>query len=259
MPDFRKFAQRVDKKMEQLIFSGVKHPDEILHHMVGYLPDMHRLWTTTTDEQLMYLSAKFPYFKEFALILEAGFQAERNKHSRSYDGLVKFTEEQRSIVEGLVQRATDIEESLGRGGHRSAIADIWSEWKSEFTEFIRKLACDGVDPRVVHEVENFFQPTVTRVNGMLQETVKIQPDILSMAEKIHDHVISIESQGGGYEQLLFILNDHADDFKVILESADPHQLSYLTQTYDGFFRYAKIMESLAQGVADGSVSAPLDH
>lgn len=259
MADFRKFAQKVDKKTEQLIFSGVTDPDEILHHMTGYLPDMHQLWTSTTDEQLMYLSEKFPYFKEFALILETSFQAERNKDSRPYDGLEKFTEEQRSIVGNLVRRATDIEETIGRGGDRSVITDIWREWQIELAEFTRKLASDGVDPRVTHEVEAFFQPTAARVNGMLQGTVTIKPDILAMAEKIHHHVVSIESQGGGHEQLLFILNDHADDFKVILEGADKHQLNYLTQNYNGFYRFAKIMENLAQGVSDGSLSVPLDH
>lgn len=195
----------VDHKMEHLFFNGIRNPDEILHHMIGYLPEMHELWKGTTDEQLMYLSTKYPYFKEFALILERGFQVERNKGGRPYDEFDKFTEEQGTTVKNLIQQATDIDESISRGGERSIKADIWRDWQTEFNDFTRRLAKDGVDPRVIEAVEAFFQPVAARVNGMFQGTVTIKPDILTKAEKIYNHVSSIESQGGGDEQLLFIL------------------------------------------------------
>ena len=40
----------------------------------------------------------------------------------------------------------------------------------------------------------------------------------------------------------------------------PHiQMDYICQQYDGFYRFAKLMERMAQGIADGIIEVPKDH
>jgi hypothetical protein len=63
---------------------------------MGYVPDLHKIWVGTSDQQLMALSNEFPGFYRYALIMEEASEAERNKASRPYDGvpaarLQKFT------------------------------------------------------------------------------------------------------------------------------------------------------------------------
>ena len=40
---------------------------------------------------------------------------------------------------------------------------------------------------------------------------------------------------------------------------EQHQMVYICQQHDGFYRFAKLMEMLVQGIADGIIDAPKDH
>ena len=46
------------------------------------------------------------------------------------------------------------------------------------------------------------------------------------------------------------------DLKKILGSANKHELETYSQKYDGFYRFMKVLETLAAGIADGSISVP---
>ena len=48
------------------------------------MPDLHKIWVGTSDQQLMALSNEFPGFYRYALIMEEASEAERNKASRPY-------------------------------------------------------------------------------------------------------------------------------------------------------------------------------
>ena len=37
---------------------------------MGYVPDLHKIWVGTSDQQLMALSNEFPGFYRYALIME---------------------------------------------------------------------------------------------------------------------------------------------------------------------------------------------
>jgi hypothetical protein len=45
---------------------------------MGYVPDLHKIWVGTSDQQLMALSNEFPGFYRYALIMEEASEAERN-------------------------------------------------------------------------------------------------------------------------------------------------------------------------------------
>jgi len=42
---------------------------------MGYVPDLHKIWVGTSDQQLMALSNEFPGFYRYALIMEEGVRS----------------------------------------------------------------------------------------------------------------------------------------------------------------------------------------
>ena len=78
---------------------------------MGYVPDLHKIWVGTSDQQLMALSNEFPGFYRYALIMEEASEAERNKASRPYDGMDGFSEEHKQRAAQLLVTAAN----LGRG------------------------------------------------------------------------------------------------------------------------------------------------
>jgi hypothetical protein len=45
-------------------------------------------------------------------------------------------------------------------------------------------------------------------------------------------------------------------FKELLDSTTYEQLNMLCEAYPGFYRFAKLLEQLAQGITDGRISVP---
>jgi type IV secretory pathway VirB4 component len=56
-----------------------------------------------------------------------------------------------------------------------------------------------------------------------------------------------------YGQFLASMRDYTDDFKFLLDACSHEQMSELCERYDGFFRFAKALEMIAQGLSDGSI------
>ncbi len=80
-----------------------------------------------------------------------------------------------------------------------------------------------------------------------------------LALLIDNHVGRFPNTPLGEEQLLATVYDYMEAFKMLMESTTTVQMDYLTQQYPGFYRYAKLLESLAQGIADGVIDVPADR
>ncbi len=70
MNEFRRLAAKIDQHMQQLAARGVSEAHAIINRMMGYGPDLHRIWVGTSDQQLMALSREFPWFYRYARIME---------------------------------------------------------------------------------------------------------------------------------------------------------------------------------------------
>src|ERR1700752_5173443 len=79
MNEFRRLAAKIDQHMQQLSAQGVNDAPAIINRMMGYVPDLHKIWVGTSDDQLIALSNEFPGFYRYALIMEEASEAERNK------------------------------------------------------------------------------------------------------------------------------------------------------------------------------------
>jgi hypothetical protein len=77
-----------------------------------------------------------------------------------------------------------------------------------------------------------------------------------LAETIDAHVRATLRQGGGDEALLLSLADHMGTFKQVLDTCTGAEMHVLCERYEGFYRCAKLLETLAEGIADGSIPVP---
>jgi hypothetical protein len=77
-----------------------------------------------------------------------------------------------------------------------------------------------------------------------------------LAATIDRHVKCILAQGGGDEALLMSLADHMGTFKQVMDLSTGEEMDMLCQRHDGFYRFAKLLERLAEGIADGSIPVP---
>jgi hypothetical protein len=77
-----------------------------------------------------------------------------------------------------------------------------------------------------------------------------------LAVTINTHVREVLAQGGGDEALLLSLADYMPMFKQLLDTCAGADMDALCARYDGFYRFAKLLEMLAGGIADGSIPVP---
>jgi hypothetical protein len=76
---------------------------------------------------------------------------------------------------------------------------------------------------------------------------------IRLAGTIDRHVNQVVANGGGDEELLLSMYDHMGMFKQLLDTCSGEEMDLLCREYDGFYRFAKLLETLAQGIADGTI------
>lgn len=70
MNEFRRLATKIDQHMQQLATQGVSEAYVIINRMMGYVPDLHKIWVGASDTQLKALSHEFPGFYRYAILME---------------------------------------------------------------------------------------------------------------------------------------------------------------------------------------------
>jgi hypothetical protein len=81
---------------------------------------------------------------------------------------------------------------------------------------------------------------------------------IRLAVTIDRHVNQVLANGGGDEALSRSMADHMSTFKQLLDTCSREEMDLLCQRDDGFYRFAKLLETLAQGIADGTIPVPPD-
>jgi hypothetical protein len=76
-----------------------------------------------------------------------------------------------------------------------------------------------------------------------------------LAVRMDTQVTQVLAEGGD-EALLLSLADFLDTFKQLLETCTSAEINALCDQYAGLGRLATLLERLAAGIADGSISVP---
>ena len=69
-------------------------------------------------------------------------------------------------------------------------------------------------------------------------------------------VNNILACGGDEEMLLIEMLELMPEIKPIITSASKKEMNVYFQKYDGYFYYMKVLENLAQGIANGDIPVP---
>lgn len=56
--------------------------------------------------------------------------------------------------------------------------------------------------------------------------------------------------------LLGAMADHMDTFKQLLDSSTTEDMDLLCERYPGFYRFGKVLERVADGIASGRIPVP---
>ena len=76
-----------------------------------------------------------------------------------------------------------------------------------------------------------------------------------IATRIHGQITKLLSAGANDLDIFTGMADQMDDFRTVLGSALPGEMDMLCARYEGFYRYAKILEEVAQGIEAGEIHA----
>lgn len=176
MNDFRRLAARIDQHMQLLAAQGVSDPPAIIHRMMGYVPELHRIWVGTSDDQLLALSHEFPGFYRYARIMEEASEAERKKATRPYDGLAEFSEAHQRQGAHLLTTAATLErgyQAFRGGGHPHVFQPQLDEldrrhrqWRSDLERFKSALQAEGIAPQALAYVNEVFGHLAERIKAL---------------------------------------------------------------------------------------------
>jgi hypothetical protein len=176
MNEFRQLAAKIDQHMQQLAAQGIREAHAIIDRMMGYVPDLHKIWVDTSDQQLMALSNEFPGFYRYALIMEEASEAERNKASRPYDGLAEFSEEHKQQAAQLLVTAATLEHGYqafrGSGNLQlfqpkvNALGRLHRQWLSDLDSFKSALRAQGTAPKALEYVNETFERLADRIRQL---------------------------------------------------------------------------------------------
>ena len=176
MPEFRRLAAQMDQHMQQLAAQGVNEAPAIINRMMGYVPDLHRIWVGTSDDQLLALSNEFPGFYRYALIMEEAFEAERNKAARPYDGMVPLSENHKQLASQLLTTAATLERGYlalrGSGNRQVSQAQVneldqrHRQWLADLASFKSALQAQGADPKALAYMNEAFERLAERIKKL---------------------------------------------------------------------------------------------
>jgi hypothetical protein len=176
MNEFRRLAAKIDQHMQQLASQGVNDGHAIINRMMGYVPDLHKIWVGTNDDQLMALSNEFPGFYRYAITMEEASEVERNKVSRPYDGMAQLSEQQKQMAAQLLTTAGTLERGyqafLGSGNLQvfqpqvKAMDKLHQQWIADLETFRGVLRTQSIDPKTLVAVNEVFQRLADRIKTL---------------------------------------------------------------------------------------------
>lgn len=170
--EYRRLAAKIDQHMQQLAAQGVNDPQDIINRMMGNVPELHKIWTGTTDDQLIALSNEFPGFYRYAFIMEEASEAERNRPSRPYDGIAQIAEQHRQMGAQLLTTAATLER--GYQAYRSSgnlsvfqpqikeLDKLYQQWLVDLASFKNALA-QGAEPKTLEAMDEVFARLAERI------------------------------------------------------------------------------------------------
>ena len=79
---------------------------------------------------------------------------------------------------------------------------------------------------------------------------------IELATSIDKFVNDTYAKGGTDADVLANIYDYMGVFRELLDTSSRLEMDELCQRFEGFYRFAQILEQIAQGIANGTISVP---
>ena len=153
MSEYRRLAAGMDLRMKQLAAEGVP-VSTMIDRMAGHLPDLHRIWSSTTVDQLAMLCREDPGFHRYTTLMEEAAEAERRKPARPYDDLPELPDALKEHLLALLGTAAKLErdyQAVLDATSASAptpwirpLIELCTHWEADLSRFKAALQSAGV-------------------------------------------------------------------------------------------------------------------
>lgn len=108
MQDFRRMAAEMDQRARQLMSENVTGR-ELIHRMVGHMPDLQKIWVTANDRQLAILCQDYPGFYQYASLMEEGAEMERANPRQNYQDFPELNDSLKQSFAAVLTDAATLE------------------------------------------------------------------------------------------------------------------------------------------------------
>lgn len=175
MKDFRRMALSIDQRACQLRQEGVSG-QALIHHMVGHMPDLHKIWVGTTDEQLATLCEDYPGFYQYASLMEDGAEAYRANPNSKYQDLPELNDALKQLLAALLTDAATLEygyqkllNSVRGPGSRSLLDELdkrYRTWQRNRDRFFLQVKESGVPDKALEVLNLLINPLSDRITQL---------------------------------------------------------------------------------------------
>jgi hypothetical protein len=90
----------------------------------------------------------------------------------------------------------------------------------------------------------------------IKNSMNLSHKQLKIALQIDDKVHQLEQLNCTELEIFVEMSDHMPDFKQLLDTLGRDVMNQLCVRFDGFYRYARILETIAEGIASGELKVP---
>lgn len=168
-----KIAAAIDLRVRQLEAKGITG-GALLEQMVGSILDLQWLWSTVSDEKLMFLCREYPALYRYGLLMEEAAEAESKKAKTSYGHLPPLPDSVRPTVAQLLTDGATIERGLQTIIDGQGQRDMWLEieimethhehWVEKFAGLANLLQTAHVPRETQVMMMRIFEPMAQRIN-----------------------------------------------------------------------------------------------
>jgi len=89
--------------------------------------------------------------------------------------------------------------------------------------------------------------------------LEITTEQLEIVKLIDRHANQFSDNETGAKRLLASAYELMEPFKKVMDTTTGVKMDYLNQNYPGFYRFAKLFELMAEGIASGTIKVPRHH
>lgn len=175
--DLPKTVAVIDQEVRRLIVQGLQG-SALAERMIPYWSDMHTMWSTLTDRQLLQLIEEYPYFGRFGELLEDLSAAAATQSPAEVSSLPQLPEHLKGAVTELLKQSTRLEgefRQLIRTGDQATVQEAirllferYREWTARLISLMESLPSAGVPELSQRMLVTLFGPISSRLNSQFE-------------------------------------------------------------------------------------------